>query len=177
MMFDCLHTIGLNELESSIPIFRNLHFSGKVSRENAFKAFNSIPHAQGHLDSISTWQSPGWTGLMTRASNLNDMQLSLVLWHEIEGCYSKSGHFSPIFSASVRLSLRPFVSSFPGRTSARQSVCLATRLFFETALPRARSYCCCSLVSSRFSLLRNALQKLKQIFSQDLDVTQKCTCP
>ena len=51
MMFDCLHTIGLNELESSIPIFRNLHFSRKVSRENA-EAFNSIPHAQGHLDTL-----------------------------------------------------------------------------------------------------------------------------
>ena len=70
--------------------------------------------------------------------------------------------------------LRPFVlSSFPGRTSARQSVCLATRLFFETALYPGLTH----TVSSRFSLLRNALQKLKQIFSQDFDVTQKCTCP
>ena len=52
MMFDCLHTISLNESESSIQIFRNLHFSRKVYQENT-TACNPIPHAQGHLDSIS----------------------------------------------------------------------------------------------------------------------------
>ena len=61
MMFDCLHTIGLNELESNIPIFRNLHFSRKVSRENA-EAFNSIPKTQGHLDSISRDKAQGEQG-------------------------------------------------------------------------------------------------------------------
>ena len=61
MMFDCLHTIGWNKLESSIPIFRNLHFSRKVSRENA-EAFNPIAPAQGHLEIISRDKAQGEQG-------------------------------------------------------------------------------------------------------------------